>query len=670
MPVDDDSRAIAVIGLSVRLPGAADVEAFWRNLRGGVESIRPLSDDDLAAAGVNAETAADAHYVRRAAFPDGLDLFDAEFFGLTPREARTTDPQHRLFLECAWEALESAGYAPNAMASPVGVFAGAGGMLSSYVMQARRYWPAHAQTTASLEHISTDKDFLATLVAYKLDLRGPCVTVQTSSSSSLVAVHMAALSILGGDCEVALAGGVSVRVPYRAGYLHRPGGILSADGHCRAFDAAASGTVFASGAGVVVLKRLARAIEDGDPIRAVIRGSAIANDGGRKAAFAASSAEGQTRAIVAAIERSGCDPGSIEVIEAHGSGTVAGDPIEVQALTRALGRTVAPATCALGSVKTNIGHLESAAGIAAFIKAVLCVERGEIPPSLNFSTPNPAIDFDDSPFYVNTELRPWRTEGPRRAGVNAVGLGGTNAHVILEQAPAQERAPAGIERPLHVLRLSARNAAALVSLASQYARRWMALRSPTSVSPRTPAVRASLTAWRRLPPRPRRWPRRWSRMRFTASRRSGRALRASASSSRARARSTPEWGGRCTKPSRASAPRSTAARRRSTSISGSPTGSTRPSTRSPRSSPSATRWPRRWRAWGIEPAMVMGHSVGEFIAACVAGVSRLRMACGSSRPAVGSCRRWSQARWPPYSRRKRGCARRWPDMRRRSRSQR
>ncbi|HYC91645.1 MAG TPA: type I polyketide synthase, partial [Thermoanaerobaculia bacterium] len=627
-------RAVAVIGLSLRLPGAADVERFWRNLREGVESIRPLSDEDLAAAGVQPDVAADPQYVRAGAWPDGIDLFDADFFGFTPREARTTDPQHRVFLECAWEALESAGYAPDRFEVPVGVFASAGGMLSSYVMQSHKHWSRHAMTTASLEHIGTDKDFLATQVAYKLDLRGPCVTVQTSSSSSLVAVHLAVLSLLAGDCDVALAGGVSIRVPYRAGYLHRPGGILSADGHCRAFDAQASGTMFGSGAGVVALKRLDLAIADGDPIRAVIRGSALANDGSRKAAFPAPSAEGQARAIASAIARSGFDPATIGVIEAHGSGTVAGDPIEVQALTCGLGETVAPATCALGSVKTNIGHLEAAAGIAAFIKTVLTVERAEIPPSLHFVSPS--IDFDRTPFYVNTQLRPWITDGPRRAGVNAVGLGGTNAHVILEEAPRVTRAH-GDDRPLHLLRLSARNAVALRTLAQRHVDALRGGNAPVGdvcftanagrsrfahrvavVGDSAETLAGALAAY--------------------AEERESNAIHGIAPERESAPRVAFVFTGQgsqyagmgrelyATEPRfRAAIDRCAAAVADQMDLTGVLFGDGATSIDETRYAQPALfavgyALAEVWSAWGVEPSMVMGHSVGELIAACVAGV--------------------------------------------------
>src|SRR3954454_2187182 len=632
-----EKHAVAVIGLSVRLPGAADVEGFWRNLRDGVESIRALTIDDLTAAGVKPGDATDPQYVRAAAYPEGIDLFDAEFFGFTPREARTTDPQHRLFLECAWEALESAGHAPDRFEAPVGVFAGAGGMLSSYVMQAHKHWPEQAMTTASLEHIATDKDFLATLAAYRLDLRGPSVTVQTSSSSSLVAVHLAVLSLLAGDCTVALAGGVSIRVPYRAGYLHRPGGILSADGHCRAFDAAASGTIFGSGAGVIALKRLDLAIADKDPIRAVICGSALANDGARKTAFAASSVEGQASAVASAIARSGFDPATIGLVEAHGSGTMAGDPIEVLALTRGMGETVAPGTCALGSVKTNVGHLESAAGIVALIKTVLAVEHGEIPPSLNFIAPPPSIDFDCSPFYVNTALRPWLSDGPRRAGVNAVGLGGTNAHVIIEEAPQRERVDTGEERPLQVMRLSARNAVALRALASRHAealRKGGALLGDVCFTANigrsrfahrvavtgdsTEAMAAALSAFAEeqesgaihgIAPQRESAPRIAFVFTGQGSQYAGMGRELYDSEPRFRAAVD-----RCAA--------AVADQMDLISVLYGEQSAAIDETRYTQPALFAIGYALAevWRAWGIEPSMVMGHSVGEFVAACVAGV--------------------------------------------------
>jgi amino acid adenylation domain-containing protein len=453
---------IAVLAMSGRFPGAADVESFWRNLRGGMESIVPLTDDELRAARVAGDLLADPAYVKAAAALDGVESFDAAFFGYSPREAETLDPQHRLFLECAWEALELAGYDAERVAGAVGVYAGVGinGYLLNNLYANRDFLAAVGSYQA---FIANDKDFVPTRVSYKLNLRGPSVNVQTACSSSLVAVHLACQSLRLGECDMALAGGVSIAVPHRTGYLYQEGGILSPDGHCRAFDARARGTVRGSGAGVVVLKRLAEALACGDPVRAVIRGSAINNDGSGKAGFTAPSVDGQAEVIAAALAAAEVGPGEVGYVEAHGTGTELGDPVEVAALTQAFRAAGAMGRgfCALGSVKTNVGHLDTAAGVAGLIKAVLAIERGELPPSLHFAQPNPNIDFASSPFRVNSALTAWPGEAgaPRRAGVSSFGIGGTNAHVVIAEAPAAE--PSGESRPAQLLLLSARSPAAL-----------------------------------------------------------------------------------------------------------------------------------------------------------------------------------------------------------------
>ncbi len=462
------SRDIAVVGMACRFPGAADVEQFWQNLRQGVESISFFSREEQIAAGFDAAMLDDPRYVPASGVLAGADLFDAAFFDVSPREARRTDPQHRVFLEVAAEALERAGYAaPGARAGErlrVGVYAGGG--MNSYGLQGMA-----AGGEGGMDLIlGNDKDFLATRVSYKLNLRGPALAVQTACSTSLVAIHLASQALLAGECDLALAGGVTIQFPQGAGYFHEEGGTLSPDGHNRAFDARAGGTLSGDGAGVVVLKALAAALADGDHIHAVVKATAINNDGSSKIGFMAPSEEGQAEVIAEAQALAGVAPATVRYVEAHGSATPIGDPIEVAALTRAFRAggpdnpgTAAVGFCAVGSVKSNVGHTGAAAGVAGFIKAVLAVERGEIPPSLHYEHPNPAIDFAASPFYVASRLTPWPAaeEGgaARRAGVSAFGLGGTNAHAVLEQAP--ERAAAAPGRSWQLLSLAARSSAAL-----------------------------------------------------------------------------------------------------------------------------------------------------------------------------------------------------------------
>jgi len=457
-PADTPGRpAVAVIGMAGRFPGAADVSELWANLCAGVESIRPFSDEELIAAGVPRARLESPGYVKAGAEIEGIDLFDADFFGFTPREAEVLDPQQRLFLEHAWQALEDAGYDPARASGPIGVYAGA--HMCTYAWSVF----AHPEIVEAMGPMtvqaSLDKDYLATRVSYKLGLRGPSVSVQTACSTSLVAVHFACQALLLGECDMALAGGVTVRVPQRAGYTWLEGDIASPDGHCRAFDAEARGTVGGSGVAVAVLKRLEDALRDGDTIHAVVRGTAINNDGNLKVGYTAPSVEGQAEVIAAAQAAAGVAPETITYVEAHGTGTTLGDPVEVAALTRAFGAG-RPGSCALGSIKTNIGHLDAAAGIAGFLKTVLALEHRQIPPSLNFREPNPRIDFAAGPFRVNTELADWQSGGaPRRAGVSSFGIGGTNAHAVLEEAPPAE--PSGPFRPHQLLVLSARTPAAL-----------------------------------------------------------------------------------------------------------------------------------------------------------------------------------------------------------------
>ena len=439
-----DQPLIAIIGAAGRFPGAPDVETFWANLADGREGITAASDDELLAAGVSPAQLREPSYVRAKGVLADADLFDAGFFGYSPREAELLDPQHRVFLECAWEALEAAGCDPQQTSGRIGLFAGAS--LNSYLLfniMASQQAVDSAGPYQTL--IASDKDFLATRVSYKLDLRGPSMTVQTACSTSLTAVHLACQSLLSGECDIALAGGVSVSVPLKGGYLYEPGGILSPDGHCRAFDADAAGTVAGNGAGIVVLRRLAEAREDGDTVAAVIRGTAVNNDGSLKAGYTAPSVDGQAEVIAEALAVADVDPATIGYVETHGTGTPLGDPIEIAALTRAFREhTDKTGFCAIGSVKSNVGHLDAAAGVTALIKATLALQHEAIPPTLNYEKPNPDLALDTSPFFVNTELRPWpREQAPRRAGVSSFGIGGTNVHVVLEEAPASVAARRG-----------------------------------------------------------------------------------------------------------------------------------------------------------------------------------------------------------------------------------
>lgn len=473
--VERGMESIAIVGLAGRFPGASDVATFWRNVRDGVESIADFSDQELRAAGVTPDLLADPNYVKRRGILQDTELFDAALFGYSRREAELMDPQHRVFLECAWEALEHAGYA-GGYDGVAGIFAGAG--LNTYLLRSlTTREDADLSGSAGFQtFIASDKDFLATRVAYKLNLKGPALAVQTACSTSLVAVVLACQSLLSYQCDLALAGGVAIDVPQKAGYLYQEGMILAPDGHCRPFDARAAGTVPGSGAGIVVLRRLSDALADGDTIYAVIRGSAINNDGSSKAGFTAPSVDGQAEVIALAHALAAIEPESITYVEAHGTGTPLGDPIEVAALTEAFrAGTSARGFCAIGSVKSNIGHLDTAAGVAGLIKTVLALHHRLLPATLHYTQPNPQVAFEDSPFYVNTRTTEWKAgRTPRRAGVSSFGIGGTNAHVVLEEAPeARPRRAAPTrypDRPAHILVLSARDETALQELAERYRR--------------------------------------------------------------------------------------------------------------------------------------------------------------------------------------------------------
>jgi len=451
------TEGVAVIGLAGRFPGAPDVETFWRNLRDGVESIRPLAEEDLRRAGVEPAQLADPRYVRAAALLEGVEDFDAAFFGYSPRDARRLDPQQRLFLQAAWGALEHAGHDAHGFGGTIGVWAASS--LDRYLLE--HVLPAGEGLDDLTTLLGNDKDFLAARTAYHLGLTGPSLVVQSGCSSSLVAVALACQALASHQCDLALAGGVALRLPQRRGYVHVPESILSPDGNCRPFDARAQGTVFGSGLGVVVLRRLADALADGDTIHAVVRGAAVNNDGDSKLGFTAPSVERQAAVVAMAQAVAGVDSRSIGFVEAHGTGTPLGDPVEVAALTQAFRVGGArQGQCALGSVKGNVGHLDVASGIAGFIKAVLALEHAQIPPTLHFERANPQLELERGPFFVNSELRAWRTDGaPRRAGVSSFGMGGTNAHVVLEQAPPP--VPTTPSRCQQLVVLSARTAAAL-----------------------------------------------------------------------------------------------------------------------------------------------------------------------------------------------------------------
>jgi acyl transferase domain-containing protein/acyl carrier protein len=459
---------IAIIGLSCRFPGARTPEEFWNNLRDGVESISFLRDEELEPSNLDPADINDPHYVKAASVLDDIESFDAPFFRFSPREAEIMDPQQRLFMECAWESLEAAGYDPKSYPGSIGVYAGA--RPNTYLFNIF----SNRERLSSLKPfevgLGNDLSFLATQVSYRLDLKGPSYAVQTACSTSLVAVHLACQSLLIDECQMALAGGVAINVPHRTGYLYQPGGILSPDGHCRAFDARAQGTVFGSGVGVVVLKRLADALSDGDTIHAVIKGSATNNDGSLKASFTAPSVYQQSDVVMEALANADVSPETISYVEAHGTGTALGDPIEVRALTKAFRASAHRNNfCAIGSVKSNFGHLDAAAGMAGLIKTVLALKHRQLPPSLHFERPNPEIDFANSPFFVNDRLRDWLGNGSvLRAGVSAFGVGGTNAHVILEEAPPHT--PASPSREFLLLALSARSRSALDAAGGNLAR--------------------------------------------------------------------------------------------------------------------------------------------------------------------------------------------------------
>ncbi len=473
MTVNIRESDIAIIGMICRFPGAKNVDEFWQNLLQGVESISFFSNEELSQSDPN--LLSNPNYVKAGAVLPNIEEFDASFFGYSTKEAEIMDPQQRIFLECAWEAFEIAGYNPETYQGLIGVYAGSG--MNNYLINNvhpncdfspnRTFLPA---TSSVQVRLGNGQEALPTRVSYKLNLTGPSVNIQTACSTGLVTVHMACQSLLNGECDMAIAGAVAICVPQKVGYLYQEDMIWSPDGHCRAFDAKASGTVFGNGAGVVVLKLLGQAIADGDYIHAIIKGSAVNNDGALKVGYTAPGVEGQAAVISEALAIAQIDPSTVTYVESHGTGTSLGDPVEIAALTQAFRKsTEKNGFCAIGSVKTNIGHIAEAAGIAGLIKTVLALQNGTIPPSLHFKQPNPRIDFANSPFYVNTKLSEWKVnETPRRAGVSSFGMGGTNCHIVLEEAPQSSKNQQSNERPLHILTLSAKTPKALEELVQRY----------------------------------------------------------------------------------------------------------------------------------------------------------------------------------------------------------
>ncbi len=454
-------EGIAIIGMAGRFPGADSVEEFWENLTAGRESITFFADEELAASGLDVAALKRAgSYVPARGVLKDADCFDAAFFGIHQKEAEVMDPQQRVFLEGCWEALERAGYAPGQIDHSVGVYAGA--TFNTYYLHALHHRRDLVELAGQQQvMLGNEKDYIATRVAYKLNLKGPAVSLNTACSSSLVAVCQACQALLTYQCDMALAGGISVTVPQKRGYYYQEGNINSPDGHTRTFDEKAEGTVFSSGMGIVVLKRLEEALEDGDQIYAVIKGAALNNDGSQRVSFVAPGVDGQADVIALAHALAGINPETITYVEAHGTATPMGDPIELAALTKAFrARTQRKQFCAIGSVKSNIGHLDAASGVAGLIKTALALRHGLLPASLHFKKPNPRLELENSPFIVCETTQPWNSRDvPRRAGVSSFGLGGTNAHVVLEEAP--EIPPSGPSRPWQLLLLSAKTPLAL-----------------------------------------------------------------------------------------------------------------------------------------------------------------------------------------------------------------
>ena len=456
---EDYIDKIAVIGMDCRFPGADNVEEFWTNLANGVDSISSFSEEELRDSGVAEFTFKKDNFVNAKGIIEGVDLFDAEFFEMSPMEAVMLDPQQRVFLECAWKALESAGYNGDKYKGRISVYAGVDA--NTYMVNNLYSNKEALSNNGDMQFIMSDKDYLSTRVSYKLNLRGPSFTVQSACSSSMVSLHLASESLLSEESDIALIGGVSITFPLKSGFLHEDGGIISPEGRCKPFDKEANGTIYGNGVGVLVLKRLEDAVNDGDTIHAVICGTAVDNDGSLKVGYTAPSVSGQCAVINEALSISGVEADTIGYIETHGTGTKLGDSIEFEALNRVYKKlTTRKNFCALGSVKSNIGHLSTAAGVASLIKTIMCLKKKKIPPTLHYQSPNPSMDFANSPFFINTELIDWHEDKhPRRAGVSCFGLGGTNVHVILEEAPKIERAEP--DKEYNIVPISAKSEQAL-----------------------------------------------------------------------------------------------------------------------------------------------------------------------------------------------------------------
>jgi acyl transferase domain-containing protein len=452
-------EGIAIIGMAGRFPGADSIEALWKNLCDGIELIRFFKDEELDPS-VSPWLIGDKNYIKSRGILNNIESFDAGFFNCLPREAQIMDPQVRVFLEVAWESLERAGYIPGVFEGKIGIFSGKG--YNSYYANNIFGRDDLNETFGSFQaQLLNEKDFFSTQVSYKLNLTGPSININNACSTSLVAVCLAFDSLFSYQCDIAIAGGVSIFSPQNIGYLYQEGNIASSDGHCRPFDRYASGTLPGNGVGIVVLKRLSEAIEDGDVIYAVIKGCGLNNDGSNKMSFTAPGIEGQAEAIMMAQSNAGITAEKISYIEAHGTATPLGDPVEIEALSQAFrSQTDKKQFCAIGSIKGNVGHLDSAAGVTGLIKTALALYNKKLPPSINFTEPNPKIDFNNSPFFVNKDFREWHSEvTPRRAGVSSFGFGGTNAHVVLEEAPFPELS--GPSRKWHLLPFSARSEGAL-----------------------------------------------------------------------------------------------------------------------------------------------------------------------------------------------------------------
>ncbi len=634
-------ESIAVIGLACRVPGAANAEQFWQNLVDGVEGVRFYSHDEQRALGVPEQIVSAANFVPAAALLDDHDGLDNGFFGMSVREAEIRDPQHRLLLELTHTALEDAGCDPARYDGEIGMYATVGPDVYQW-LNIRSNPQAYAAAGWLAVMVGNHPDYAATLSSYKLGLRGPSLTMNTACSSSLVALHLACEALRNGECDVAVTGGATIDVPPGHGYLYDEDGIVAPDGHCRPFDVDAKGTIWGSGGGAVVLKRLEDAIADGDNVRAVVLGNAINNDGDTKVGFSAPSTEGQAAVIAQTLGMAGVDPRSITYVEAHGTGTSLGDPIEVGALSTVYQRdTDERGWCAIGSVKSNIGHLGQAAGIAALIKTVLALEHGVIPPSLHYTEPNPKIDFGENPFYVAAELTPWETgDAPRRAAVSSFGIGGTNAHAILQQAPTREPA-APAESGEHLLQLSARTPTALEAAVRQLrehlaahpelhladvahtlrrGRRELAQRAVVVASDVADAV-AALEDRKRLVTGTA--PRREPRVAFLFS---GQGAQYAGMGARLY-ETEPVFRGTVDECAEILAGHAEGAElgdiRRILFAADGEEELRRTSRTQPALFVVEYALARLWRSWGVEPAAMLGHSIGEYVAATVAGVFTL-----------------------------------------------